>query len=126
MGFTQAEVDRHNAKIAAAKAGKSGIVATDHKPYDGQEGDIHDKIEEELHRRRWYYVHSRRDKKTTNQLGVTDFIIAKPDGVTLWVECKRKGAKLDVDQNIAKHCLLALGHRHFVVYSFEEFLEAIK
>lgn len=86
------------------------------------ERQLHDKIEAELKRLRWYYVHSRMDQSTTTQLGVTDFIIAVPGGRTLWLEVKRKGGKLSQEQNIARHILTALGHWHEVAYSFEDFL----
>jgi hypothetical protein len=97
-----------------------------------RESDLHDQIEAELKRRRWYYVHSRMDRATTTQLGVTDFIIAAPptgnvgQPRTFWVECKREGEKLNKEQTVTKHVLLALGHKHFVVFSFEEFLDQIK
>ena len=106
-----------------------------HRQPDDVEGvklerDLHDKIEEELKRRRWYYVHSRMDKPTTTQLGVTDFVIAIPatkDGPaeTLWLEAKRHGAKLTKDQNIVRHILLASSHHHEVVYSMKQFIEII-
>lgn len=91
-----------------------------------QESDLHAEIAAELVRRRWFFVRSRMDKKTTCQKGVPDFICAAPDGRTYWIECKRKNAKLSKDQNITRHVLLALGHKHATVYSFEEFVEATK
>lgn len=89
------------------------------------EADLHEKIEEELKRRRWWYCHSRMDKATTTQLGVPDFIIAAPSGLTYWIEVKKHGGKLTPEQNITMHVLKALGHRHCVVFSFEGFLQAI-
>ncbi len=89
------------------------------------ESDLHKAIEAELKRRRWYYVHSRMDKRTTTQLGVTDFIVAIPGGKTLWCEAKRKGGKLSQEQNITRHILLASGHWHEVVYSIEQFNKLI-
>lgn len=94
------------------------------------EGDLHDDIEKELKRRRWYYVHSRMDKPTTTELGVTDFIIAVPAGDgekprTLWLEAKRHGAKLTKEQNITRHILLSAGHWHEVVYSKKQFLKIL-
>jgi hypothetical protein len=99
--------------------------------FDGKESELHKQIEEELKRRRWYYVHSRTDRATTQQKGVPDFIIAMPenkygdDPQTLWIEVKKKGGKLSPEQTITKHVLTALGHRFAVVYSFQEFLEVI-
>lgn len=100
--------------------------------FTGREADLHRQIEVELKHRRWYYVHSRTDKRTTTALGVPDFIIAgKSDSnfdgepVTYWIEVKKRGGKLTPEQTITKHLLTALGHRYATVYSFAEFLEAI-
>jgi RecB family endonuclease NucS len=90
-----------------------------------KESDLHDKIIAELIRRRWYFVHSRMDCRTTQLKGVPDFICASPDGRTFWIEVKRKGAKLTKEQNVARHCLLVLGHKWACVYSFQEFLTAV-
>ena len=93
---------------------------------DGPERAIHDQIEATLKFKRYFYIHSRMDRATTNQLGTPDFIIAAPDGRTFWIEVKRKGGKLTPDQSITRHILLALGHKYAVVYSYQDFLEAIK
>ena len=46
--------------------------------FEGRESDLHDQIEAELKRRRWYYVHSRTDKRTTqnNSTGVRRILLA--------------------------------------------------
>lgn len=89
------------------------------------ESDLHKAIVAELKHRRWYFVHSRMDRPTTTQLGVVDFIVALPNGKTLWCEAKRKGGKLTQEQTITRHILVASGHWHEVVYSIEEFIEII-
>ena len=101
------------------------------EPVD-REGDLHDQIEAELKLRRWYYVHSRMDKASTQSAGVPDFIIAAPPSIftsdyprTFWVECKKRGGKLNAEQTVTKHILLALGHQYHTVYSFEEFLNIV-
>lgn len=91
----------------------------------GREESIHDQIEADLINRRFYYVHSRMDKRTTTALGVPDFIVAAPNCVTLWIEVKRRGGKLSKEQQITKHILLALNHHYFLVFSFDEYLAAI-
>lgn len=93
--------------------------------YDGPESDVHEQIESYCKQRRWYYVHSRMDKRTTQAKGVTDFIIATDDGVTMWVEVKRKSSKPTPEQIGTKVWLEMLGHRSSIVYSFEEFLEEV-
>ncbi len=92
---------------------------------DGSESDLHTDISAELKRRRLYFVHSRMDKRTTTQLGVTDYIIAMPNGKTLWLEVKKRGNKLSQSQAITRHILLASGHWHEVVYSMAEFMKLI-
>ena len=88
--------------------------------HSGPERDLHDQIEAELIRRRWYYVHSRMDKRSTQNKGVPDFIIAAPNGRTIWMEVKTKSGKLDENQTITKHVLTALLHEHCVVRSMAE------
>lgn len=119
VSWDQSRVDAHQAKFTPKHEQPAYVEGVK------LEGDLHDKIEEELKLRRIYYVHSRMDKPTTTKLGVTDFIIAMPGGVTLWLEAKRHGAKLTKDQNIVRHILLAGNHWHEVVYSFKQFLNII-
>jgi len=94
-------------------------------PWIGKESELHSQIEAELKRRRWYFVHSRCDRKTTTQLGVADFICAAPNGITWWVECKKRGGKLSQEQTVTRHVLQALGHRWACVYSLKEFNDFI-
>jgi hypothetical protein len=124
VSWDQHRVDAHQAKFTPKHQ----------QPPDVQgvklESELHDQIESELKRRRWYYVHSRMDKPTTTALGVTDFIIAIPENGemharTLWLEAKRHGAKLTKEQNIVRHILKSGGHRHEVVYSMKQFLELL-
>jgi hypothetical protein len=121
--FTQFDADRINARNAPKSLPEDGAG----QAFEGREAALHLLIEDELKRRRWYYVHSRTDRATTQQAGVPDFIIATPNGKTLWIEAKRKGGKLSVEQNVTRHILLAMGHHFAVVFSMEDFfLEANK
>lgn len=125
VSWDQYRVDAHQSKFTPAHRQPDDVQGVK------MESDLHDKIEAELKRRRWYYVHSRMDKPTTTELGVTDFIIAVPRlGAerhcrTLWLEAKRHGAKLTKEQNIVRHILLAAGHWHEVVYSMKQFLQLL-
>lgn len=94
------------------------------EPVD-QEGKLHAEIIADLKQRRLYYVHSRMDRPTTTALGVTDFIIAAPNGITHWIEVKRRGGKLTSHQNVTRHILLAAGHRYSLIFSFEEYAKAL-
>ena len=118
--MSQLDCDAHEAKMSAKK-----ITAGEIPAFDGLESKLHEKIEQELIRRRWYYVHSRMDKKSTQAKGIVDFVIAAPNGVTYWCEIKRKGGKLSLEQNISRHILVGLNHKHETIFSFEQFLKFV-
>lgn len=124
VSWDEYRVNEHQAKFAPKQVQPAGERGVD------LEGDLHDDIEKDLKSRRWYYVHSRMDKPTTTELGVTDFIIAVPEHAkvrgetrvrTLWLEAKRHGAKLTKEQNITRHILVSAGHWHEVVYSMKQY-----
>lgn len=131
MTISRTEFEMMQMRVEAGKRVKSPKVEIV-DAFEGLESELHDKIAEDLRARRWYFVRSRMDKRTTQKKGVPDFIVAgishsnyDNEPVTHWIEVKRKGEKLSTDQNIAKHCLLALGHRWHCVYSFNDYLRAI-
>lgn len=103
----------------ASEAEKGAKVASD------RESKLHDQIIEQLVRRRFYFVRSRMDKKTTQPKGTPDFICAAPNGIVYFIEVKKPGAKLTKEQTITRHVLLALGHRHHVVYHMDDFLRIV-
>lgn len=74
---------------------------------------------------KWKYLRARMDKRSTIASGAQDFTIFAPGRVIL-CECKRKGEKPTAEQLAWHKELELLGHKVHVVYSFEEFLEAIK
>lgn len=124
MTFTHAQYLAHEAKL---KAGK-------HEAPTGEgvddESKLHEQIIAELNRRRYYFVHSRMDRATTQARGVPDFIIAIPGTLntrprTLWVEAKRKGGKLTPEQAGALAWLDRDGHETSIVYSLTGLLKAI-
>ena len=90
------------------------------------ESDLHDQILAYCRQHHCYVVHSRMDRATTNAVGVPDFIIALPEGRTIWIEAKSKKGKLTPAQNGVRIALSSLGHTWTCVRSFQEFLEAIK
>lgn len=93
-------------------------------------------LEKELHREimdhcdkqwpRWKYIHSRTDKRTRNEEGVPDFIIALPLARTLYVEAKRPGEKPSLAQRNWHAEMAKLGHAVFIVHNFPEFLAAVE
>ena len=90
-----------------------------------READLHNSIIAHCRANRWYFVHSRTDKSTTQAKGVADFILFLPKGRVVCIECKRKGGKLSPEQNIVRHVLRALEHDYFVVFDFAQFLAAV-
>jgi len=74
---------------------------------------------------RWKYVHSRIDKRTRNESGVPDFIIALPMARTLYVEAKRPGEKPSLAQCTWHAEMAKLGHTVQIVHDMAEFLQAV-
>jgi len=107
------------AEYQAILARQAAQATPEAKPSNEQ--TLHYTIASECARRRFYVVHSRMDRPTTQAIGTPDFIVALPGGRTLWVECKRPGGKLRPEQGVARHCLLALDHIHAVVHTIAEF-----
>ena len=91
-----------------------------------RESDLHNLIAADLRARRIYFTHSRMDKAATNSIGTTDFIIALPGGVTLWMEVKTAKGKLSREQSGVALLLKIAGHRWACVRSFEDYLREIK
>ena len=91
-----------------------------------RERDLHEQTVQELRNRRVYFVHSRMDKPATNGLGTPDFIVAIPNGKTLWLELKTATGKLSQEQQTAKHMLENAGHEHHIVRSYKQLLEVLK
>jgi hypothetical protein len=87
------------------------------------ESRLHDAIESDLRRRGWYFIHSRMDRPTTTAIGCPDFIVAAPNGITLWIECKARKGKPSTAQLAAAAMLNKLGHKYAIVRSFGEWEE---
>ena len=75
---------------------------------------------------RWKYRYARTDRKTTEELGTEDFTIFMPGGRTIHVECKARNKKPSPQQLIWATELKALGHTVHFVWSFEDFLKAVR
>lgn len=84
------------------------------------ESDLHDEIIQLCKRRGWFYVHSRMDKRTTQAVGVPDFIIAADGGRTFWIECKAKGNKPTNEQLATITFLKAKGHAAAICYNMAD------
>lgn len=93
-------------------------------PGPDRESELHDDILAFCRRKGWLVVHSRMDRRTTQQAGVSDFIIISPDWAW-FVEAKRPGQKLRLEQAAFRAQVLKLGWPHAVVHNLQEFIEAI-
>lgn len=71
----------------------------------------------------WIYFHGSMKHRTYRTVGEADFCCLLPNGVTLFVECKRRGGKLSPEQAALKAWMAKLGHTLHVVYSIREFKE---
>lgn len=85
------------------------------------ESKLQSDIRAECQRRGWYCVSARMDRKTTTAIGTPDFIVAMPDGRTLWIEAKTRTGKLTPAQMAAAAWLKKLGHEYHIVRSAAEF-----
>ena len=88
------------------------------------ESDLQNDIESALKRLMWPYVRCRMDKATTFTVpGVPDFIIAAPNGKTIWIECKTRTGKTTMEQDGFGAWLKRNNHHYAVVRSMVEFLD---
>ncbi|MGO9479060.1 MAG: hypothetical protein ACLP7I_14095 [Limisphaerales bacterium] len=92
---------------------------------DGEEAWLHEEIIAELRRRRWMFIHSRMDRKSTVQKGTPDFAIYPPGRAAFFVECKTKNGKLTEEQTVFKHCAEASDYKFFIIRSFAQFFEIL-
>jgi len=93
------------------------------------EREIHSLIQNELSRRQVFYIHSRTDRKTTQEPGVPDFILGlkfvgqpRPVGI----EVKLPGKNLSEDQEIVKAEMIQCGWHYHLVHSFQEFKDVLE
>jgi len=108
---------RINRAIGRPKSGAPGAE---------DEGELHNQILAYCRAKGWSVVHSRMDVPQTAGVGTPDFVIALPNGVTIWIEAKAKKRKPSMEQLAWIATLKKLGHRAAVVWSFEQFLEIVK
>lgn len=122
MGLSKEWYEGVMARQAAKEAAKNPSAI---KPDDGLESELHEKVAAECTRLGWYFVHSRMDRKTTNALGVPDFLIWPYGYQAFAVECKSGTKKLTKEQMGVRAYFLKLKQPHFVVRSEAEFLSYI-
>ena len=90
------------------------------------EREIHKQIQNDLHRRGIFAVHSRCDKRTTQQKGVPDFLMALWDAEKgcarpVAIEVKMPGESLTDDQEYVCGKMNSNGWDYYIVFSFEHY-----
>jgi len=103
---------------------KSDEIHTRFDPCE-EEAELHSQIEAYLRGKGWPYFHSRMDRPHTDKLGTPDFIIAMPEGITIYVECKSKKGKAAVEQLATMVALKKFGHKYYLVRSITEFISVL-
>jgi VRR-NUC domain len=121
MGFTQADLIAMEARLARGRK----PVETPEAGGCDRESKLHEQTVQELRRRRVYFVHSRMDRPSTNNVGTPDFIVAMPNGKTLWLELKTATGKLSPEQQTAQHLLKTACHEHHIVRSYKQLLDVL-
>jgi hypothetical protein len=118
--WTRHDVDAHNQRVKSS--GSVGNSTEELRPPAGQpaESGLHDYILEFWHARGWLAVHSRMDRKTTQAVGTSDFILVCPKTVA-FVECKRAPKKPTSEQLAFLAHVRKMGWPNAIVYSIEEF-----
>lgn len=120
MGITSAQFAEMQARIT-----KQPATIRRGPPVD-LEGELHEAIINHCNGKGWAFIHSRMDKRTTQQKGVCDFIIMAPVKRTLLIEAKARNEKLTKDQNIFKAWMRKQGHTVYEVRNMEGFYLAIE
>lgn len=90
-----------------------------------KEKELHDAIIEHCKLHKWQYFHSRMDQRATITPGTPDLIIQMPEGRALFIECKAKGGKLSKEQQIVAMRAEQLGHKVWLVFNMQEFLNIV-
>ena len=85
------------------------------------ERELQNEIIRALNEKRILFFHGSTAHKTKRTEGEPDFVIALPEGRTLWVECKTRTGKLSEAQTIVRHRLETAGHAYHVVRNISEF-----
>lgn len=89
------------------------------------ERELHKLISQELNRRQIPFIHSRTDKKTTQQKGIPDFVFVI-NGQPFAVECKTAVGALTKEQESILTDMKKSGWTVSVCRSFVEFLTVIQ
>jgi hypothetical protein len=90
-----------------------------------RESTLHNQIISHCRLLGWIYLHGSMAAETHRTLGEPDFVILKPHGLIVLVECKSARGKLSPAQRAFHAHAHRLGHAVFVVRSFAEFYKIV-
>lgn len=121
-----------------SKLGKAGVTSSEaqEKCDAKSEKEIHRQIEQWLNLHGVVYIHSRTDRKTTNAVGLPDFIFAWPIiqphseivdyGIPFAIEIKLPGKKPTKEQSDCITKMRQNGWHTAVAHSLREFIEIVQ
>lgn len=112
------------------RLGKAGLLASEAQArYDAKsEKRVHTQIENWMRLNDIFYVHSRTDRKTTNKVGLPDFLFAWPFAGEIRpvaVEVKVNGNKLSTEQANVRQQMIRNWWKYFLVSSLGDMIEQI-
>ncbi len=117
-----------------ASLGKAGVTAAEavEKQLNQTEREVHKDIANYLRQHDVWFSHSRMDRKTTQALGVPDFVfcyVSVENMVALVptaVEVKVGGRKLTSEQESARMLMLSNGWTYHIVANVTQLMEIVK
>jgi len=117
-------VELQDGSYASPSAVAKGLVSSKPKQTKAceKEAELHEAILHYCRSKGWCVAHCRMDKPSTSQIGTPDFIVAMPQGKTIWVEAKTAKGKLSLEQQAWLTALRKLGHKAGVVRHIQEFV----
>lgn len=90
-----------------------------------RETEIHQQFIKWLVAKRYGFIHSRTDRKTTTEPGDPDFLVCK-DGRCVFIEIKVPGGKMSETQIARRKELMATGNIVEIAYSLEDCIMAVE
>jgi len=88
-----------------------------------RESDLHDDILRVCRERGWICFHGSMAHRSRRTLGEPDVHCLLPNGVIIFVECKRKKSKLSLEQAAIMTAMKRLGHTLHVVQDLTDFMQ---
>ena len=125
MGISTQDFERMRARMLT---GTKSLRPNDSRTSKAveRENDLHDQIFEYCKLKDYLVIHSRTDRATTNEVGTPDFVIMRPYGVTILLECKAKGNKATTAQLAKLAHAKKLGFVAEIVDNFDDAIRFIE